>query len=94
MFMPMFYQGVSICRNTGVLGYPGIGVLSNSCNQASAGFTNVDTAAVTTFKPVDSAPLIVRDPVLKVDQQFGIDVEVIVRGSKTIRTKDAVKGVR
>jgi len=36
----------------------------------------------------------VRDPVLKVDQQFGIDVEVIVRGSKTIRTKDAVKGVR
>ena len=81
-------------RNTEVLRYPGIGVLPNSCNETCAGFANIDTAAVITYKHIVPAPLVVRNPVLKVDQEFAIDVEVIVRGSRIIRTKDAVRGAR
>ena len=94
MYAHILYQMVSICRDTGVLGYPGIGMLPNTGNKTSANFANVDTAAVITFKPIDSAPLMLRDPVLKVDQEFAIDIEVMVRESRTIRTNDAVKGVR
>ena len=69
-------------------------MLLNFYNETSAGFTNIDTAAVTAFKSIHSAPLMVRDPVFKVDQEFAIDVEVIVRGLKTVRTEEAVKSVR
>ena len=36
----------------------------------------------------------VRNPVIKFDREFARDIEVIVSGSKTIRTEDTVKGVR